>query len=196
MAGPRGCGTGLMTAAGKRRSGRRPGRQRRQPDAGRHRQDALRRVRRPLLPRAGSCAWPSSAAATAATAGRNDEALVLEENLPDVPHLQGADRVALARDRRRGAGERGPGPRRRLPAPPAGPRPRPRADRRDRPVGPRLPVPARPAARAAREPASGRRRRADPLRPGASSRVRSNAPDARGHAALPECRGRDDAPAR
>lgn len=29
-------------------------------------------------------------------AGRNDEALVLEENLPDVPHLQGADRVALA----------------------------------------------------------------------------------------------------
>jgi tetraacyldisaccharide 4'-kinase len=30
-------------------------------------------------------------------AGRNDEALVLEENLPDVPHLQGPDRVALAR---------------------------------------------------------------------------------------------------
>lgn len=30
-------------------------------------------------------------------AGRNDEALVLEENLPDVPHLQGADRVALAK---------------------------------------------------------------------------------------------------
>ncbi len=30
-------------------------------------------------------------------AGRNDEALVLEENLPDVPHLQGADRVVLAR---------------------------------------------------------------------------------------------------
>jgi tetraacyldisaccharide 4'-kinase len=29
--------------------------------------------------------------------GRNDEALVLEENLPDVPHLQAADRVALAR---------------------------------------------------------------------------------------------------
>lgn len=29
-------------------------------------------------------------------AGPNDEALVLEENLPDVPHLQGADRVALA----------------------------------------------------------------------------------------------------
>jgi tetraacyldisaccharide 4'-kinase len=29
--------------------------------------------------------------------GRNDEALLLEENLPDVPHLQGADRVALAR---------------------------------------------------------------------------------------------------
>jgi tetraacyldisaccharide 4'-kinase len=29
--------------------------------------------------------------------GRNDEALVLEENLPDVPHLQGRDRVALAR---------------------------------------------------------------------------------------------------
>jgi tetraacyldisaccharide 4'-kinase len=28
--------------------------------------------------------------------GRNDEALVLEENLPDVPHLQGADRVELA----------------------------------------------------------------------------------------------------
>jgi tetraacyldisaccharide 4'-kinase len=31
------------------------------------------------------------------TAGRNDEALVLEENLPDVPHLQGADRASLAR---------------------------------------------------------------------------------------------------
>jgi tetraacyldisaccharide 4'-kinase len=29
--------------------------------------------------------------------GRNDEALVLEENLPDVPHLQGANRAALAR---------------------------------------------------------------------------------------------------
>ena len=29
--------------------------------------------------------------------GRNDEAMVLEENLPDVPHLQGPDRVALAR---------------------------------------------------------------------------------------------------
>jgi tetraacyldisaccharide 4'-kinase len=28
--------------------------------------------------------------------GCNDEALVLEENLPDVPHLQGPDRVALA----------------------------------------------------------------------------------------------------
>jgi tetraacyldisaccharide 4'-kinase len=33
----------------------------------------------------------------ASAGGRNDEALVLEENLPDVPHLQGADRVALAR---------------------------------------------------------------------------------------------------
>ena len=30
-------------------------------------------------------------------AGRNDEAMVLEENLPDVPHLQGVDRVGLAR---------------------------------------------------------------------------------------------------
>jgi tetraacyldisaccharide 4'-kinase len=30
------------------------------------------------------------------TSGRNDEALVLEENLPDVPHLQGPDRVELA----------------------------------------------------------------------------------------------------
>src|SRR5262249_45410270 len=29
--------------------------------------------------------------------GRNDEALLLEEALPDVPHLQGPDRVALAR---------------------------------------------------------------------------------------------------
>jgi tetraacyldisaccharide 4'-kinase len=28
--------------------------------------------------------------------GRNDEALVLEENLPDVPHLQGPDRAELA----------------------------------------------------------------------------------------------------
>ena len=28
--------------------------------------------------------------------GRNDEAMVLEENLPDVPHLQGPDRVGLA----------------------------------------------------------------------------------------------------
>jgi tetraacyldisaccharide 4'-kinase len=32
-----------------------------------------------------------------ATAGPNDEALVLEENLPEVPHLQGAARAALAR---------------------------------------------------------------------------------------------------
>jgi tetraacyldisaccharide 4'-kinase len=31
-----------------------------------------------------------------ASHGRNDEALVLEENLPDVPHLQGAERAALA----------------------------------------------------------------------------------------------------
>jgi tetraacyldisaccharide 4'-kinase len=30
------------------------------------------------------------------TGGCNDEALVLEANLPDVPHLQGADRAALA----------------------------------------------------------------------------------------------------
>lgn len=30
--------------------------------------------------------------------GRNDEALVLEENLPEVPHLQGADRLALAQN--------------------------------------------------------------------------------------------------
>jgi tetraacyldisaccharide 4'-kinase len=30
------------------------------------------------------------------TGGLNDEALVLAENLPDVPHLQGKDRVALA----------------------------------------------------------------------------------------------------
>lgn len=30
-------------------------------------------------------------------AGRNDEAMVLEENLPDVPHYQGRDRVELAR---------------------------------------------------------------------------------------------------
>jgi tetraacyldisaccharide 4'-kinase len=29
--------------------------------------------------------------------GRNDEALVLEQNLPDVPHLQGVDRLTLAR---------------------------------------------------------------------------------------------------
>jgi len=31
------------------------------------------------------------------TGGANDEALLLEENLPDVPHLQGTDRAALAR---------------------------------------------------------------------------------------------------
>jgi len=31
-----------------------------------------------------------------AESGPNDEALVLEDNLPDVPHLQGADRSALA----------------------------------------------------------------------------------------------------
>ena len=30
-------------------------------------------------------------------AGRNDEAMVLEENLPDVPHYQGRERVELAR---------------------------------------------------------------------------------------------------
>ncbi len=32
-----------------------------------------------------------------ATSGASDEALVLEENLPDVPHLVGADRVELAK---------------------------------------------------------------------------------------------------
>lgn len=32
----------------------------------------------------------------AGSSGPNDEALVLEENLPDVPHLQGPDRAALA----------------------------------------------------------------------------------------------------
>jgi tetraacyldisaccharide 4'-kinase len=32
----------------------------------------------------------------ASESGPNDEALVLEENLPDVPHYQGVDRVALA----------------------------------------------------------------------------------------------------
>ncbi|MFN4258194.1 MAG: tetraacyldisaccharide 4'-kinase [Gemmataceae bacterium] len=32
-----------------------------------------------------------------ANGGMNDEALVLEQNLPAVPHLQGADRVALSR---------------------------------------------------------------------------------------------------
>jgi tetraacyldisaccharide 4'-kinase len=32
-----------------------------------------------------------------AAGGRNDEARVLEDNLPDVPHFQGADRAALAR---------------------------------------------------------------------------------------------------
>ena len=31
-----------------------------------------------------------------AEGGRNDEAMLLEENLPDVPHLQDRDRVALA----------------------------------------------------------------------------------------------------
>jgi tetraacyldisaccharide 4'-kinase len=31
-----------------------------------------------------------------ADSGPNDEAMLLEENLPDVPHLQGADRTALA----------------------------------------------------------------------------------------------------
>lgn len=31
-----------------------------------------------------------------AEAGRNDEAMLLEENLPDVPHLQDRDRVAIA----------------------------------------------------------------------------------------------------
>ena len=35
-----------------------------------------------------------------AGAGRNDEALVLEENLPDVPHLQGPDRVGPGARRR------------------------------------------------------------------------------------------------
>jgi tetraacyldisaccharide 4'-kinase len=40
--------------------------------------------------RAGGVSPPSNDSA------RNDEALVLEQNLPDVPHLQGADRAALA----------------------------------------------------------------------------------------------------
>ena len=54
-----------------------------------------------------------------AEGGRNDEAMVLEENLPDVPHLQGADRVGAGDARGRGTGERSARARRRLPAPPA-----------------------------------------------------------------------------
>ena len=45
---------------------------------------------------AGMSASPCSAGATAHAGGINDEGLVLEENLPDVPHLQDPDRVKLA----------------------------------------------------------------------------------------------------
>jgi tetraacyldisaccharide 4'-kinase len=34
----------------------------------------------------------------ASTRGRNDEALLLDQNLPGIPHLQGSDRVSLARE--------------------------------------------------------------------------------------------------
>ena len=67
----------------------------------------------------------------------NDEAMVLEENLPDVPHLQDPDRVRLAADRGRGARVGAARARRRLPASPAGARPRHRPARRPRPVRPR-----------------------------------------------------------
>jgi tetraacyldisaccharide 4'-kinase len=47
------------------------------------------------------CEWQRRAAILSrgygSDVGPNDEALVLESNLPDVPHLQGADRVALAK---------------------------------------------------------------------------------------------------
>ena len=52
--------------------------------------------------------------------GINDEGLVLEENLPDVPHLQDPDRVKLGIHRRHRAGGRADHSRRRLPASPAG----------------------------------------------------------------------------
>ena len=79
----------------RRAPGRRARGQRRQPDPRRHRQDAVRRVRRPLL-REHELRVAILSRGYGAEAGRNDEAMVLEENLPDVPHYQGADRVALA----------------------------------------------------------------------------------------------------
>ena len=89
--------------------------------------------------------------------GPNDEALVLEENLPDVPHLQGTDRAALALTAVEELESEVAGPRRRLSASPPGPRSRPGPGGRHPALGPWTPVPARPAPRAAREPAAGGR---------------------------------------
>ena len=85
----------------------------------------------------------------------NDEGRVLEENLPDVPHLQRPTASALARiaveELESGAAR----PRRRVPAPPAGPRPRHRPARRPRPVRPGPALPAGPAPRAGRRRSGG-----------------------------------------
>ena len=96
--------------------------------------------------------------------GPNDEALVLEENLPDVPHLQGADRAALARSAIEELESDTFGPGRRLSAPPFVPRLGRGAARRDRPLGPRPAVAARPVARAEDRVAAGAPRRPDTLR--------------------------------
>ncbi len=94
----------------------------------------------------------------AEAAARNDEALELEERLPDVPHLQNPDRVAAARMAIEEFECQLHRARRRLPASPAGPRSRHRADRRPGAVWLRPRVSARHAARTARRAGRGPRR--------------------------------------
>ena len=82
----------------------------RQSHSGRNRQNAHGRVGRPLVPPTGRPRRDSEPGLRAGE-GLNDEGRVLEENLPDVPHLQDPDRVALARHRHPRAGERADRPR-------------------------------------------------------------------------------------
>ena len=81
-------------------AGRRSGGQRWQPDPGRHRQNALcpevRRVSFYRQHEVSSSCCILQPRLYGIEEGRNDEAMLLEENLPDVPHLQDRDRVALA----------------------------------------------------------------------------------------------------
>ena len=75
-----------------------PGRQHWQSDAGRHRQDADRRMAGPLVRRSPACASGWSAAVTVANpASRMTKPSSWPQKLPGVPHVLDRDRVRGAR---------------------------------------------------------------------------------------------------